>query len=64
MDDVRDTALVALICFLVGGAVGAGLALAYAPYSGKKTRKKLKGYSEDLKEQLADYADGLKDRIK
>lgn len=64
MRDTQDIALVALISFFIGGAVGAGLALAYAPYSGKKTRRKLRNYSEDVKDRMADYADSLKDRIK
>jgi gas vesicle protein len=31
-----------LLVFLVGGAIGAGLALLYAPASGEETRKRIK----------------------
>lgn len=38
-----------LIAFLVGGAVGAGIALLYAPASGEETRKRIKEGAEKAK---------------
>ena len=46
--------LTGVITFLAGAALGAGLALLFAPQSGKETRKKIKEFSgkvaEDVKE--------------
>ncbi len=48
------TGVVGLVSFLAGAALGAGLALLFAPQSGKETRKKIKEFSgkvaEDVKE--------------
>lgn len=44
-----------LVTFLTGAAIGAGLALLFAPQSGEETRKKIRNnyekISEDVKEQ-------------
>ena len=37
--------------FVLGGAIGAGLALMFAPQEGSKTRKELKAKLESLKEE-------------
>lgn len=51
-----------LIGFISGAAIGAGIALLYAPQTGKVTRKKLKGSIEDAGEYLEDAGDYLKDQ--
>jgi len=43
------------VAFLVGGAIGAGLALLFAPASGNETRRK-------IKEGFEDAGDWAKDR--
>lgn len=43
------------VAFLVGGAIGAGLALLFAPTSGNETRRK-------IKEGFEDAGDWAKDR--
>lgn len=43
-----------LIGLLIGGALGAALALLYAPQSGEETRDQLKKRSEDIKDGAAD----------
>ena len=52
------------VCFLAGAAVGAGLALLYAPQSGVETRQQIKDASEkvsgDIKDQYAKIADEVK----
>jgi|Deesub1362A_J573_1020465.scaffolds.fasta_scaffold00444_6 gas vesicle protein len=58
-----DTALIALLSFVLGGIVGAGVALLMAPQEGKKTRKKIKELAEDVKEQTVEYAEKLKEKI-
>jgi len=52
-----------LISFLIGGIVGAGLALLFAPQSGKKTRGKIIDLAEDAKDYASDYAKKLKEKV-
>jgi gas vesicle protein len=56
--------------FAVGALVGAGIALLYAPQSGKETRKliadkgrELKGRAQDTLEDAKDYIEGKKAEI-
>ncbi len=44
----------------IGAALGAGVALLYAPQSGVQTRKKIKRSAEDASEYLEDAAGYLK----
>ena len=52
-----------LISFLVGGIVGAGLALLFAPQSGKKTRKQIADMADEVKDYASDYTKKLKEKI-
>ena len=52
-----------LISFLIGGIVGAGLALLLAPQSGRRTRRQIADMAEDVVEYTSDYAKRLKDKI-
>lgn len=52
-----------LVSFLVGGIVGAGLALLFAPQAGKKTRAQIRDMAEDASEYASDYAKKLKRKI-
>ena len=52
-----------LISFLVGGIVGAGLALLFAPQSGRKTRGKIVDLAEDARDYASDYAKKIKGKI-
>ncbi len=52
-----------LISFLVGGIVGAGLALLFAPYSGKKMRGRIADAAEEVKDYATDYTKKLKEKI-
>jgi gas vesicle protein len=49
--------------FLIGGIVGAGLALLLAPQSGRKTRAQIRDMAEDASEYASDYAKKLKSKI-
>jgi len=51
-----------LVSFLLGGIVGAGLALLLAPQSGAKTRKKISDFSY-VKDRTSDYVENTKDKI-
>ncbi len=46
--------------FLLGGIVGAGIAILLAPQSGRETREKIKEYAEHVKEKAVESADKLK----
>ncbi len=50
-----------LLSFLLGGAVGAGLALLLAPQSGPETRRKIKDFAEDMKERVGSTVEKGKD---
>ncbi|MEN2994279.1 MAG: YtxH domain-containing protein [Thermodesulfovibrio sp.] len=52
-----------LLSFLLGGFVGAGLALLLAPQSGKDTRAKIKETAEDVKEKAESYIREAKEKI-
>ena len=48
------------ISLLVGGIVGAGLALIFAPFSGKKMRRKLTNIADDARYYASEYAKKLR----
>ncbi len=50
-----------LIGFLSGAAIGAGIALLFAPQSGKETRDKIKDVAEDVKDKISDLVGDTKD---
>ncbi len=52
-----------LISFLVGGIVGAGLALLFAPYSGRKMRGKIADMADDVRDYAVDYTNKIKDKV-
>jgi gas vesicle protein len=51
------------LSFLLGGVVGAGLALLLAPQSGDETRRKIKDFADDVREKTSAYADKTKEKI-
>lgn len=53
-----------LTAFLVGAAVGAGVALLCAPYSGEETRQLLARRGRDLKDRVTGAVDATKDAIR
>ncbi len=52
-----------VISFLIGSIVGAGIALLFAPYSGKKTRGKIADLADDARDYATDYAKKIKHKI-
>ena len=52
-----------LTAMAIGAAVGAGIALLYAPCSGKETRKLLKRRAGQLRDKTADVLEGAKETI-
>jgi gas vesicle protein len=48
-----------VLWFLIGAATGAGIALLYAPASGKQTRRYIRRRAEDARETLAETSEEL-----
>lgn len=59
----RNLGSFVVFSFLVGGVVGAGLALLMAPQSGRKTRRQIRELAGDLSDQASDYAERMKKKI-
>jgi gas vesicle protein len=51
-----------LVWFIAGAAVGASIALLYAPQSGKETRRLIKKKTREGREALAESAGDLMDK--
>ena len=52
-----------LVALVVGGLVGAGVALLLAPQSGKRTRQQIADLAEDLKEYASEISDKVRTRV-
>src|SRR4030042_395498 len=52
-----------ILAFLIGGLVGAGVALLLAPQPGKETKQKIKELTEEAKEKLTQYAEEVKSKV-
>ena len=52
-----------LLSFLLGGMVGAGLALLLAPQSGPEARKKIMELADDVKEKAEEYVAQAKEKV-
>jgi gas vesicle protein len=52
-----------VLAFILGGAIGAGLALLFAPERGPQTRARLRDLATDLRERTADLAGDLRGRV-
>lgn len=52
-----------LLSFLVGGIVGAGIAMLLTPYSGPETRERLSGIKDDVLDKKDQYSKNIKVRV-
>ncbi len=52
-----------LLSFLLGGFVGAGVALLLAPKSGRETRQRIMDLTEDARDFAEDYTEQIKGRV-
>ncbi|MBI5214105.1 MAG: YtxH domain-containing protein [Nitrospirae bacterium] len=52
-----------LLSFLLGGMVGAGVALLMAPQSGADTRRKIREMADEAKEKATDYVSHAKEMV-
>ena len=62
-DDGMSTATV-LVSFFAGAALGAGLALLYAPKSGRETRDQITDLADDAVDKIKEYAKEAQEKIK
>lgn len=53
-----------LLSFLLGGVVGAGVALLLAPRSGRETRQKIREFADDVRDRAGDLMEDVKGRVK
>jgi len=60
-DDDRTSSI--LVALVVGGLVGAGIALLLAPQSGRRTRTQIADLAEDLKDYAADLTDKVRAKV-
>ena len=59
MSDEKHGFLGVVFTFLTGAALGAGLALLFAPQTGEETRKKMKEVGEKLSDDLKENYDKI-----
>jgi gas vesicle protein len=53
-----------LVSFVAGAAIGAGLALLYAPKSGREMRENILDLTEDALDTIKEYAKEAQEKIK
>ncbi len=53
-----------LVSFVAGAAIGAGLALLYAPKSGSEMRENILDLTEDAVDKIKEYAKEAQEKIK
>lgn len=59
-----DSTITVLASFATGAALGAGLALLYAPKSGRELRGEIADLSKDLAEKVKDFSKDAQEQIK
>jgi len=52
-----------ILAFVLGGIVGAGVALLTAPRSGRETREKIMEFTDETKQKASEYAGQVKDKL-
>lgn len=63
-DDKGLSATTVLVSFFAGAAIGAGLALLYAPKSGRELRGDISDLADDAVEKIREYAQEAQEKIK
>jgi gas vesicle protein len=53
-----------LVSFVAGAAIGAGLALLYAPKSGEEMRETIADFAEDAVDKIKEYTKEAQEKIK
>lgn len=63
-DKCEVSAGTVLVSFVAGAAIGAGLALLYAPKSGREMRDDILDLTEDAVDKIKEYAKDAQEKIK
>lgn len=63
MEDRDKTAMVGALMLVAGGIIGAGVALLFAPQSGKKTRQDIQKYARKAKRRAGDMVDDFSESV-
>ena len=63
-DNCEVSAGTVLVSFVAGAAIGAALALMYAPKSGREMRDDILDLTEDAVDKIKEYAKEAQDKIK
>jgi len=63
-DEKGISAGAVLVSFVAGAAIGAGLALLYAPKSGSEMRETLADFTEDAVDKIKEYTKEAQEKIK
>ena len=63
MSELNDKLKAGAVMLIAGGIIGAGLALLYAPQSGKRTRRDIARISRKVKEQADDAVEDFSDTV-
>lgn len=51
------------VAFLAGGLIGAGLALLYAPVSGKEARNRIGDFAEEIKKKSEEWGVDVRQKV-
>lgn len=63
MSDRDNNVMAGALMLIAGGVIGAGVALLFAPKSGKATRKDINRYARKVKRQAEDVVDDFSDTV-
>ena len=63
MSTTNDQVKVGAFMLMAGGIIGAGIALLFAPQTGKKTRRDIARISHKVKDQATDAVDDYSDAV-
>lgn len=63
MESTKDRLTAGALLVIAGGLVGAGLALLFAPQSGKKTRRDISRFATKVKDRAEDLAGEFGDTV-
>jgi gas vesicle protein len=64
-DEDRGSSLASVVVsFLAGAAIGSGLALLFAPKTGREVREQIKDLTDDAVDRIKEYAKDAQERIK
>lgn len=64
-DEDRGSSLATVVVsFLAGAAIGSGLALLFAPKTGREVREQIRDLTDDAVDKIRDYARDAQEKIK